>query len=1052
MILLNGKISLPLKIYTEHLEDINGIRFTPREIDVIACILNGRSAKTIPSLLSISAKTVATHLANIRSKTSCPSRESIIDFIEKSDKLPVLKHACYISLLAMVHFEKQIKGLCKDDASGVLVHDPTNGAFIHQLKQHLELVGFKIKTQVDAEHKNYILMQGVPEPIEISVDGNYYDSFFSILKQLLPHINIHKLYEDFASYCHGLDESTNTALTPENVAHRNAVKYKMFGLGIACCSLIVCGFLWYKAGPNKDLVRSDLILPCEATLVNRSDLIAQINHELSQQKGISSVAIVGIGGAGKTTLARNYAKQFKGKLLWEINAETQGSLLQSFEGLADALSATDEDKKLLRGIQDINDSAEKQDKIIAFVRERLRLRKGWLLIYDNVESYKDVEKYFPHDPSLWGTGQVVVTTRNATIQNINAVIPIGELSHTQKLELFSQIMQQGTAIKFDPARAVKFLTEIPPFPLDVSLAAYYIKSTNISYEKYLDTLHANEEGFSGLQENILQESGSYNNTRYKIITLTIQRLVKENEEFRDLFLLVGLMDSQNIPKELLDRFKSDQIADSFIFNLNKYSLISEGTLSSPSDRTFSIHRSTQKIILDYLTPAVNNEIIGSICKAMDSLASEASDQENFTKLYCLTNHFKQILEREDLLGGENWVIVAKELGWIYFYLGNYVKAIRILEQCFSFLSKNSKYDDSLLLARVLHSLGAAYLETKEHVKGDSLLCRSLAIYTNTYGGNHELVAANLQHLAISAYYRGEYAHAKKLYDRAKDILTVNYSHKHIAIARISSRLGDANRELGNYEDARQVLEESLKLYEKCLKKDHYRIGQAQGRLGLLYKDIGEYAKARKLLGRALEINKKYYPSNCDKVIRLAGKLGQVEAELGYIEESIKRLEECHAIYTSLYPEDFRVGWIKLYLGQAYMLRGDFERAKILLEDSHGWYEKNYGKDHKETAQTIRSIGKLYYLQGDLEKGEVLLQKSLKICQASNHPQAFMDLETLGEIYLRKSEQTENIADRHNMRNASLSYFKQALEIVRSRFPNDSPHLKRIQSMVHNLEK
>ncbi|MDI9635807.1 hypothetical protein QM565_08415 [Geitlerinema splendidum] len=30
-----------------------------------------------------------------------------------------------------------------------------------------------------------------------------------------------------------------------------------------------------------------------------------------------------------------------------------------------------------------------------------------------------------------------------------------------------------------------FLKFIPPFPLDVSVAAYYIKSTHLTYEKYL---------------------------------------------------------------------------------------------------------------------------------------------------------------------------------------------------------------------------------------------------------------------------------------------------------------------------------------------------------------------------------------------------------------------------------------------------------------------------------------------------------------------------------------------------------------------------------------
>ncbi|KAB2834600.1 MAG: helix-turn-helix transcriptional regulator, partial [Caedimonadaceae bacterium] len=51
--------------YSQDLETINGIRFTPREIDAIAFIVSGRSTKKIASFLSISPKTVDNHIHNI---------------------------------------------------------------------------------------------------------------------------------------------------------------------------------------------------------------------------------------------------------------------------------------------------------------------------------------------------------------------------------------------------------------------------------------------------------------------------------------------------------------------------------------------------------------------------------------------------------------------------------------------------------------------------------------------------------------------------------------------------------------------------------------------------------------------------------------------------------------------------------------------------------------------------------------------------------------------------------------------------------------------------
>lgn len=65
---------------------INGVKFTIREMDILACLASGRRIKIIASLLSISPKTVESHIYNIMRKLDCNSQESIINFIERSGK------------------------------------------------------------------------------------------------------------------------------------------------------------------------------------------------------------------------------------------------------------------------------------------------------------------------------------------------------------------------------------------------------------------------------------------------------------------------------------------------------------------------------------------------------------------------------------------------------------------------------------------------------------------------------------------------------------------------------------------------------------------------------------------------------------------------------------------------------------------------------------------------------------------------------------------------------------------------------------------------------
>lgn len=64
---------------------INGVSYSKREIEVIACICNGYPTKIIAKKLKISPHTVKSYIKNIMVKTQCYSRVAIINFIDSSD-------------------------------------------------------------------------------------------------------------------------------------------------------------------------------------------------------------------------------------------------------------------------------------------------------------------------------------------------------------------------------------------------------------------------------------------------------------------------------------------------------------------------------------------------------------------------------------------------------------------------------------------------------------------------------------------------------------------------------------------------------------------------------------------------------------------------------------------------------------------------------------------------------------------------------------------------------------------------------------------------------
>ena len=155
----NLKKHLFPKIYPKDLETINGIKFTWREIDIVAFMVHGKSTKKIASFLSISPRTVENHVRNIMMKIECNSREAIVDFVEKSQEVQLLKKY-YSNLRIEVVFReclKEISALIKKDKSSCkLLYLP--GEFNTEernqiLATYLKLAGFNVVSESIKEKK-----------------------------------------------------------------------------------------------------------------------------------------------------------------------------------------------------------------------------------------------------------------------------------------------------------------------------------------------------------------------------------------------------------------------------------------------------------------------------------------------------------------------------------------------------------------------------------------------------------------------------------------------------------------------------------------------------------------------------------------------------------------------------------------------------------------------------------------------------------------------------------------------------------------------------------
>lgn len=1076
--ILENKPFFPEEIYSEYLCFLQEIKFTRREIDVISCLVNARGTSKIASLLSISPKTIVTHIRNIMLKLECNSREGIIDFIERSHKLHILREY-YSSLMTEIEFEKSLKEISKlkrDESPKFLPiyweNQGLKNMLIHHLNCHLERVGIKVGVQEYNSHQKIELTQSsdrclilfLPKEsknevleelasfrsIDLSEHKNYYLAVFEIFKSFIPNNSIDVICLNFQNHSEGLRQASKNEkdkIEPKETRKKSDtipsvsifIKEKRQFIIVFCfVGLISIGALFFKVQNefNQNIsqtysinqkintdspIRSDLVMPTESSFLPRPELIAQIDNKLNNQKGgIRTVALIGAGGAGKTTLSRQFAHGQRSSIIWEINAETQESIRSSFENLAQAFAKTEEDKNTLREIQDVKDIEKKESKVIQFIKKRLILRPHWFLIFDNVEKFSDIQKHFPQDCETWGQGKIILTTRNSNIENnkhINSIIQIGELTPNQKAKLFMNITNRDNEMSI-PSSQIKeikaFLRHIPSFPLDVSVAAYYLKTTHLPYAIYLENLSKYNKAFESLQENILKESGDYKKTRYGIISMSTRHLIETEKSFESLLLLISLLDSQNIPRNLLCDYKENGIIDKFIYSLKKYSFITWENQDSVLGFTFSLHRSTQAFILESLRKNLEKplgNLLQSLSDALNAYIVKIIRNEDFPMMKAITFHCESFLSHKNLLSDSIQGTIGGRLGSIYYYQGNFLAAKEIIEKSLDHL-KNIEKENYISIAFNFLYLGNVYRSLGDLEKARKFLTQSVMLYAK-YGKNDEGFPKALGFLGFLCREAGSYKEAEHFLKQSLSHNVQNFSEHSIPAAWSSAHLAMTYREIGDYTKAQKLFEKSLLVYKKK-GEDYVGVAWILAHLALVYKEAKDFRKAKELLNQSLTIYKKHFSDNHLYINQVFSYLGQVLVELG-----------------------------------------DYEKAKIILLNSLSFYEKNGGSVSNDVGRILIGLGKLYLIKRDLRKSSEFFKKALAIYKTRTHPDLYRALENLAELTLQDVELLKNkgqVQQANTLQKEAVDYLKQALQITKAHFTKDSPHFVRIKEKLKKIEK
>ena len=94
------------------IKSLNGVSLTRREVDILSCLLSGKSNKSVALFLVMSHRTVETHLRSLMIKFERNSREDLIHLAEQSPHfLAFKKH--YVGFLIESHFKRCLQDIAR---------------------------------------------------------------------------------------------------------------------------------------------------------------------------------------------------------------------------------------------------------------------------------------------------------------------------------------------------------------------------------------------------------------------------------------------------------------------------------------------------------------------------------------------------------------------------------------------------------------------------------------------------------------------------------------------------------------------------------------------------------------------------------------------------------------------------------------------------------------------------------------------------------------------------------------------------------------------------
>ncbi|MDQ0605405.1 tetratricopeptide (TPR) repeat protein [Streptomyces canus] len=598
-----------------------------------------------------------------------------------------------------------------------------------------------------------------------------------------------------------------------------------------------------------------------AAFTGRDSLLVHLRQALASDQRVAVQALHGRGGVGKTQLAIEYAYRFAGEyeLVWWIAAEDPALIPDQLAVLAARINAAP--------------AGTAPAEAVELLLGELGTMSRWLLVFDNAEDPTALAPFLPG-----GTGHVLITSRNPHWRTYAAPLNVDTLARTESIAL---LRAQGAVLSDEDADHLAHTLDDLPLALTQAAALLTRMSPADLTAELARSMH--EVLTDGCPDD-------YPVSLAAQVRLTSSRLEADHPGAAAVLAALALLAPEPFPLTACAGRLPDQtstvLSEALVSRLRAGSVvdaIARHSLARTQNGTVQLHRLTQAVLADQLTPAQHEQAQrGAEALLTAAAPKNASEPVGWPVWQVLLPHLLAVdpaslttTDGRRALRGACWYLMDR---------GQPRPARDRLQRLYDTLLQQlgPDHDDTQNAAT---DLARAYDDTQDHERARALDEDTLQRRRRLHGDDHSGTLASADSLAIRLRSLGRYEEALALREEAlagwRRVLSVDHPESLRAASNLAVDLGGVGR-LG---EAVVLGEETLAGLRRVLGEDHPDTLRTAYNLAIRLGDVGRVGEAVVLGEETLEVRRRVLGEDHPGTLSTANNLAVHLRDVGRVEEA-----------------------------------------------------------------------------------------------------------------------------------------------------------------------